>query len=547
MAENIFIGVAWPYANGPLHMGHLAGCYLASDIFARYHRSKGNNVLMVSGSDSHGTPITIKAESQGVSPEDIFREFHAQFLDCWEQLGISFDLFTDTHTQNHTEVVHRIFNKLYEQGYIYIDNMLLAYCDECKRFLPDRYVEGECPNCHDLKARGDQCDKCGRTLDPQELINPICAISGATPEFKESEHFFLKLSAFEERLLDWVEDKNHWRPNVKNFTSRFLQDGLKDRAISRDLDWGISVPVEGYTEKKIYVWFEAVIGYYSAAIEWAKSNGSDHTPFWEDESTRAYYFIGKDNIPFHTIIWPAIIMAYGGLNLPFDVPANEFLSLENRKISTSQNWAVWLPDYLDKFDPDPLRYALSINMPETGDTDFSWSEFIRRNNDELVATYGNLVNRVLSFTYRNFEQKIPEKLDLNVEDLELLSKTKNVMSEVDNDLYNCKFKSAITRIFGMAQECNRYLDYAAPWKVIKEDKARAGTILWTCIATINCLKTMISPFLPFSSTEINVMLNLEETNGSWDAENVIAQIKSGNGLNEPTPLFKKLELEDVNV
>tara|TARA_A100001037_G_scaffold304601_1_gene341892 strand:- start:16428 stop:18071 length:1644 start_codon:yes stop_codon:yes gene_type:complete len=547
LPENIFIGVAWPYANGPLHMGHLAGCYLASDIFARYHRSKGNNVLMVSGSDSHGTPITIKAEEQGVSPEDIFRKFHSEFLDCWDQLGISFDLFTDTHTDNHAEVVHDIFIKLYNQGHIYIDTMLLAYCEKCSRFLPDRYVEGECPNCHDPKARGDQCDACGRTLDPQELINPRCAISDTTPEFKESEHFFLKLSAFEQQLLEWIEDKNHWRPNVKNFTARFLKDGLKDRAISRDLDWGINVPVAGYMDKKIYVWFEAVIGYYSAAIEWAKNHNADHTIFWNDESTKAYYFIGKDNIPFHTIIWPAMIMAYGGLNLPFDVPANEFLSLENRKISTSQNWAVWLPDYLDKFDPDPLRYALSINMPETGDTDFSWSEFVRRNNDELVATYGNLVNRVLSFTYRNFDKAIPEKGTLTSEDLEILEQAKHVMSDVDNDLYNCKFKSGITRIFGLAQQCNRYLDYAAPWKVIKEDKDRAATVLWTCIATINCLKTMLFPFLPFSSNQINEMLELDSTNYSWDYEDVLNEIVSGNPLNQPLPLFKKIEIEDMNV
>lgn len=502
---------------------------------------------MVSGSDSHGTPITIKAEAQGVSPEDIFKEFHGQFLECWEQLGISFDLFTHTHTDNHSEVVQSIFKKLYEDGHIYIDTMLLAYCKECSRFLADRYVEGECPICNDPKARGDQCDNCGRTLDPQDLINPTCAISHTTPEFKESEHFFLRLSSFEEELLSWIEDKDYWRPNVKNFTTRFLKDGLKDRAISRDLDWGINIPIAGYTDKKIYVWFEAVIGYYSAAIEWAKINGTDHSVFWEDESTKAYYFIGKDNIPFHTIIWPAIIMAYGGLNLPFDVPANEFLSLENRKISTSQNWAVWLPDYLAKFDPDPLRYALSINMPETGDTDFSWSEFIRRNNDELVATYGNLVNRVLSFTYRNFDGKIPPKQELTSDDLELIEQVKQVMLDVDNSLYNCKFKAAISRIFSLAQQCNRYLDYSAPWKVIKEDKDRAGTILWTCIAVINCLKAMLNPFLPFSSTEINTMLGLEENNVSWSAEDLIDQIVSGHSLNEPFPLFKKLEIEDVNV
>jgi methionyl-tRNA synthetase len=546
LSENIFIAVAWPYANGPLHMGHLAGCYLPSDIFARYHRSKGNNVLMVSGSDSHGTPITIKAEQLGVDPVDVFTQYHNQFLECWEQLGISFDLFTSTHTENHKQVVHDIFLDLHKKGWIYLDSMLLAYCETCNRFLPDRYVEGQCPHCKNLKARGDQCDSCGKTLDPQDLINPACAISGTTPQFKESEHFFLKLSAFEKPLLEWISDKTHWRPNVKNFTTSFLQEGLKDRAITRDLDWGINVPIDEYSEKKIYVWFEAVIGYYSAAIEWSKQTGKDYEVFWTDPATKSYYFIGKDNIPFHTIIWPAIIMARGNLNLPFDVPANEFLSLENRKISTSQNWAVWLPDYLSQFDPDPLRYALSINMPETGDTDFSWAEFIRRNNDELVATYGNLVNRVLSFTHKNFDGKIPEFTNLSNEDNELLNQCRSIMHEVDQDLYNCKFKAAITKSFGLAQKCNRYLDFSAPWKEIKNDRDRTGTILWTSIAAINCLRVMLSPFLPFSSSDISSMLNISEDVFGWDVDLVIEQIVPNTLFNTPSPLFKKLDLEEVN-
>ncbi len=367
--ERIFIAVAWPYANGPLHLGHIAGCYLSADIFARYHRMKGNEVLMVSGSDTHGTPITIRADQEGTTPKEVVERYHAMFLEAWEKLGITFDLFTTTQTENHQKVVHDVFTTLHEKGYIYTGNMLLAYCAQCDRYLPDRYVEGNCPHCQNTRARGDQCDSCGRTLDPQDLVEPRCSICGATPEFKESEHFFIKLSAFEKPLLEWVEKQSHWRPNVLNFTRRFLQDGLKDRAISRDLSWGVPIPIEGYDSKRIYVWFEAVIGYLSAAVEWADKSGKPGAweDFWKDPDTKSYYFIGKDNIPFHSIIWPAILMAYGhDLNLPYDVPANEFLSLENQKFSTSQNWAVWLPDYLERYDPDPLRYLLSINMPESG-------------------------------------------------------------------------------------------------------------------------------------------------------------------------------------
>ena len=354
--ERIFIAVAWPYANGPLHLGHIAGCYLSADIFARYHRMKGNDVLMVSGSDTHGTPITIRADQEGITPQEVVERYHAMFLEAWQKLGITFDLFTTTNTANHEKVVHDVFKTLHDKGYIYTADMLLAYCAQCVRYLPDRYVEGTCPYCQNPRARGDQCDSCGRTLDPQELVEPRCAICGATPEFRESEHFFLKLSAFEKPLLEWVEKQTHWRPNVLNFTRRFLQDGLKDRSISRDLTWGVPLPMDGYDSKRIYVWFEAVIGYLSAAVEWAEMNGKPDAweDFWKDPATKSYYFIGKDNIPFHSIIWPAIILAYDkGLNLPYDVPANEFLSLENQKFSTSQNWAVWLPDYLERYDPDP--------------------------------------------------------------------------------------------------------------------------------------------------------------------------------------------------
>ena len=545
MPERIFVAAAWPYANGPLHLGHVAGCYLPADIFARYHRLKGNQVLMVSGSDSHGTPITVRAEQEGVNPQEILDRYHTQFLGTWEKLGITFDLFTTTHTQNHQEVVHEVFQSLKDKGYIYTDTSLLAYCADCDRFLPDRYVEGVCPHCGNDKARGDQCDNCGRTLDPQDLVSPRCTLCSNTPVFKESEHFFLKLSAFEKPLLEWVNKQTHWRPNVLNFTRRFLEDGLKDRSITRDLSWGVPVPVDGYEAKRIYVWFEAVIGYLSAAVEWSKSDGATGKweDFWKDPSTKSYYFIGKDNIPFHAIIWPAMLMAYGGLNLPYNVPANEFLSLENRKFSTSQNWAVWVPDFLSRYDPDPLRYLLSANMPESGDADFSWSEFVRRNNDELVATYGNLVNRVLSFTYKNFDGKIPERGPLSKADQSQLDSAREALETVNQNLYDCHFKAAVNAAFSLAQQTNRYLDFAAPWKSIMTDPKAAATSLWVSIAAINCLKVALYPFLPFSSQKLHEFLGFdgEIEHEQWDFDHLIGGVAPGKTLRSPSPLYTKLD------
>ena len=547
MPERIFIGVAWPYANGPLHMGHIAGCYLAADIFARYHRMKGNEVLMVSGSDAHGTPITIRADQEGVAPDVILERYHAQFLDTWQRLGITFDLFTTTHTENHQRVVQDIFKRLQEQDYIYADTMLLAHCAGCSRFLPDRYVEGVCPHCGNERARGDQCDSCGHTLDPIELVEPRCSICGETPDFRDSEHFFLRLSAFEQPLLDWIGDKDFWRPNVANSTRGFLQGGLKDRAISRDLTWGVPLPMEGYDGKRIYVWFEAVIGYLSAAVEWAERSGNPDAweDFWKNSDTKAYYFIGKDNIPFHSIIWPAMIMAYGGLNLPYDVPANEFLSLENRKFSTSQNWALWVPDYLDRYDPDPLRYMLSINMPETGDTDFSWNEFVRRNNDELVATYGNLVNRVLRFTYRNFDGQVPvDAAPPEDAEIALLDSARQAMADVDSSLYHTRFRAGISRAFALAQESNRYLDSRAPWQSIKTDRADAARALGTAIQALNCLKVMLAPYLPFTSQKVHEFLGFagDVSAEPWDFDTLVGNIRPGAPLRNPSALYAKLDV-----
>jgi len=354
MGEKIGVFVAWPYASGDRHMGHVAGAYLPPDIFARYHRLRGNDVIMVSGSDSHGTPITVAAEQEGVSPEELFLRYHRRFLEGFTELGLSFDLFTHTDTKNHHDVSQDMFLKLVENGYIHKDVMRQLYCEQEQRYLPDRYVEGTCPLCGFENARGDQCDNCGRPLDATELIEPRCKFDGSTPVVRETEHFFLDLPAFSDRLMAWLEDKDYWRPNVLNFTMNMLKDGLRPRPITRDMEWGIDVPVEGYEDKCIYVWFEAVIGYLSASIEWAKNQGSpDRWQEWWQQPARGYYFIGKDNIPFHAIIWPAMLMGYGDLNLPYDIPANEYLNLEGQKLSVSRHFAVWLPEYLSRYDPDP--------------------------------------------------------------------------------------------------------------------------------------------------------------------------------------------------
>ena len=398
------------------------------------------------------------------------------------------------------------------------------------------------PHCGADGARGDQCDACGRTLDPRELVNMACRLCGSEPRIRETEHFFLKLSAFEEELLGWVREQEHWRPNVRNFSIGYLEGGLKDRAITRDIEWGIPVPLDGYDGKRIYVWFEAVIGYLSASKEWAARNGEPERwrSFWQEEC-RAYYFMGKDNIPFHTIIWPAMLTGYGGLNLPYDVPANEYLNLEGLKLSTSRDWAVWLPDYLDRYEPDPLRYVLASNMPETSDSDFSWREYVRANNDELVATYGNLVHRVLTMTHRNFDGCVPQKGQLQAEDEALLEAARTRLDETAGAISRCQFRAGLGSAMGLAQEANRYLDRKAPWRQIKTDKAAAGTTLWTAMAAVNCLKVALAPYLPFSSEKLHSMLglggSLEDEGWRWDPD----AIEPGQAIPRPEPLFAKLD------
>jgi len=543
LSERIFIGVAWPYANGPLHLGHIAGAYLPADIFARYHRLKGNEVLMVSGSDQHGAPITIRAEQESTTPQEVVDKYHQQFADCWKKLGISFDLFTTTGTPNHTQVTHDIFLTLLNKGYVYKDKMLQAYCPKCQRFLPDRYLKGTCPHCGFTEARGDECDECGKPLNPSDLKELHCYLCSTPPRFESSEHFFLRLSSFQDKLTAWIKEQTRWRRNVLSTTWKFLDEGLKDRAVTRDLDWGVIVPQSGFERKRIYVWFEAVIGYLSASKEWAKLQGDDTAwqAFWQDDA-KSFYFIGKDNIFFHTLVWPAMLMGYGSLNLPYDVPANEFLTIEGKKLSTSRGWAIWLHDYLERYEPDPLRYTLAVNMPDTGDSDFSWREFLRRNNNELVATYGNLAHRVLTFAYRNFDGAVPAPGELDEHSQSLLHGAEVTLDSVDKLLYRCEFKGAVKEAMSLAQEANRYLDEQAPWKTIKTERETSAKSVYTILSVLAALKTVFYPFLPFSSEKLHSSLGFDGSvkEAGWKVQ----FLPPGQKLRQPQPLFVKLD-EDI--
>ncbi|MYA20615.1 MAG: methionine--tRNA ligase [Chloroflexi bacterium] len=542
MAETVLAAVAWPYANSALHAGQIAGAYLPADIFSRYHRMRGNRTLMVSGSDVHGTPVTIRAEEEGSTPEAVIERAHASFLDTFERFGIAFDLFTSTGTANHAEVTQDLFLRLHEQGHIYEAEMTMLFDPEAERFLPDRYVEGECPYCGYDGARGDQCDECGRTMDALELIGPRSRLSEATPEPRRTNHCFLKLSDFNDQLLEWVDPQTHWRPAVRNFTLGLLREGLHDRAITRDIEWGVPVPLEGWDEKRIYVWFEAVIGYLSATKEWAQQSGQPDAweAWWKDPAARTVYFQGKDNVPFHTTIWPSMLLGYGGLNLPYDVPANQYVTISGSKASSSRNWAIWMPDYLDRHDPDPLRYGLTAMMPETSDTDFTWAEYVRRNNDELVARWGNLVHRVLTLTRRHFDARVPgAEAPPAPESAALLARVDAAFDEVGADIDGLRLRAALQAAMGVAQEANRYLDERAPWAAVREDRESAAETLSTAIQAIAGLSSMLQPFLPFTSPRARALAGCE---GEIEAAGwTRTPVAPGTPLPEPAPLFRKLD------
>ena len=538
MSKNILVAVAWPYASGSRHLGHIGGAYLPADIFARYHRVIGNNVLMVSGSDVHGTPITVRADAEGVEPIDIVDKYHNEFLGYWEKLGISWDNYTTTMTNTHIEVVHDIFNELLKKGFIDKQKSLQAYDPEEKKFLPDRYVEGTCPYCSYSEARGDQCDSCSKTLDPEELLNPVSKISGNKAEFKETEHFFLKLSLLEKQLATWLDEKEGWRPHVINWAKSFVKDGLQDRAITRDLDWGIEIPVDDLgSGKKIYVWFEAVIGYLSASKEWAKNNGNEKewTEWWNNESAETYYFIGKDNVPFHAVIWPSILLAYEGLNLPTNVPANQYILVKGEKASASRGVGKTLHEYLDEWNPDALRYALASALPEQSDTEISEDEMIRRNNEELVATWGNLVQRVFTQINNNFS-KINEIDEANDIDKKLLQEMSESFEIVGQLIEKVELKTSLQESMRYVSKVNGYLNETEPWKVIKEDENRAGRILYTALQAIDSCANLLYPFMPTTSDLVRSAIP-RETNNSWG----LNKIKTGVELKEIGLLFNKFD------
>ncbi|MFA6252878.1 MAG: methionine--tRNA ligase [Patescibacteria group bacterium] len=542
--NKIFIGLAWPYANGSLHLGHLAGL-LGGDIVARYHRLAGHDVLMVSGSDCHGTPIAVEADKQNVAPETIAEKYHAEFKDIFlNKLNFSFDCYTKTTTKNHEQVVQEFFLDLQKKGYIYSKFEDLAFCEKCQRFLPDRYVEGECPKCHFEGARGDQCDNCGSLLDANQLIKPRCKTCGSTPVWKPSEHFFLKLSAFQKQLEKWVAKSQGWRANAKNFTLNFLQEGLHDRAITRDTNWGIDIPLPGYEGKKIYVWFEAVIGYLSASCEWAQNRGDAKLwqDFWQNDSAQHYYFHGKDNIPFHAVIWPAMLLGHGDLHLPDYIISSEFLTIENKQFSKSRHWAVWLPDFLSKFEADTIRYYLVISGPETSDADFSWAEYQVKVNSELIGKFGNLVNRVFSFINKHCPDGLHEsdiKLDKPAKDL--LKLTEQAFGSVGENIAKAKFRDSIKIILNLAESANRYLEETSPWKQITTDRASAERSLFVASQVIYNLATLLNPFIPNSTDKILTMLGQERNQTAGWQYALLPTIK----IAKVEPLFARIDDEVV--
>jgi len=547
MPETIFIGVAWPYANGSLHQGQIVGSFLPADVFARFHRLRGDRVLMVSGSDQHGAPITVRAEREGRTPQEVVDEYHRSFVESLDWLGISLDLYTTTGTDNHRETVQRIFLKLHAQGDVYKDTMLLLFCPSDRRFLPDRYVEGTCPHCGYPQARGDECEQCSRALDAMELVDPRCKLCGTTPEPRESEHYFLRLSAYSDRLREWISRQSHWRKHVINFSLGILTEGLRDRAITRDLDWGIPLPIEELGPgKRLYVWFENVIGYLSASQEWAQRQGDPEAwrAFWQDPACRSYYFMGKDNIFFHTLSWPATIMAFGDadgapFNLPFDVPANHYNNVGGMRASTSRNTAVFIPELIGRFDPDPVRYYLCATMPETADSDFTWGDFVARNNNELVATWGNLVHRSLTLTYRNFDGRVPDPGELDGRCQELLARIEEGLGEAAEHLAACHFRAGLSTAMALAQEANRFLDETAPWKALPNDRASAARSLYTVLCAINGLKVAFAPYVPHTCERLHADLGYDTPllDDGWR----LVRPAAGQQLREPAPLFTKLE------
>ena len=584
MSETILVAVAWPYANAEIHVGNITGSHLPGDIFARYNRLKGNRVLMITGTDSHGTPVTMSADKLGKPVEEVYKSFHEGFIELFQQLGITYDLYTTTHSNNHFKVSQAMFLALEKNGFLYREFSKQWYSPSAGKFLPDRYVEGTCYICGFENARSDQCDKCGNVLEPEKLINPRATTGDGALELRDTEHFYLDLSKLEPKVKEFLQSRSeHMRDTVLGESLRKIEsEGLKARSITRDLDWGIPVPVDEpqWKTKVLYVWFEAVIGYLSAPIEWAQLSGNKEAwrEWWINPAAKQFHFIGKDNIFFHTSQWPAELMGAGSafmevfageknapLILPYDVPANQFMNLESQKISGSRNWAVWGRDALTRYDPDAIRYYLAANMPESKDSDWDWAEFVARNNNELVATWGNLANRVLSFCYKHWEGVVPnvDVTTLRPADLELLATIEAGFNSVGAELDAVRLRSALGETMKLATAVNQYLDVNAPWSAVKTDKDGAAKTIYTALKAIDSLKVMFAPFIPFTSERLHGFFGYEtplfgeqyteEVNDAIGSHKVLrykpveglqwkpSDLKPGSKLNQPGPLFKKLE------
>ena len=536
------ITAALPYVNGPVHIGHLAGVYIPADIYARYLRLKGKDILYICGSDEHGVPITIRAKKEGISPQEVVDKYHEINKKAFHDLGISFDIYDRTSSPVHHETAADFFKKLYDNGKFVEKESEQYYDEKSEQFLTDRYIIGTCPSCSFTEAYGDQCEQCGSSLSPSELINPRSTMSGEKPVLKETKHWYLPLEKDEEWLSEWIlEEHKEWKSNVYGQCKSWLDNGLQPRAVTRDLDWGVPVPLPGAEGKVLYVWFDAPIGYISATKQWAKDNNKDWKPYWKSEDTRLIHFIGKDNIVFHCIIFPAMLKAHQEYILPDNVPANEFLNLENNKISTSKNWAVWLHEYLVELPgkEDVLRYTLCANAPEAKDNDFTWKDYQAKNNNELVAILGNFVNRALVLTQKYFEGKVPKRSDLFDYDLEVLKKIDKIPLNIEKSLDQFKFREALSHYIELARTGNKYLADTEPWKLIKDNEDRVGTILNLSLQIVTKLATFGEPFLPFSSVKIFDMLNIEPVGWENAKEEII--IKEGHQLNKPYLLFEKIE------
>jgi len=537
---------ALPYANGPVHIGHLAGVYVPADIYVRYLRLKGRDVAFICGSDEHGVAITLRARKEGVTPQQVVDKYHEQIKKSFEDFGISFDIYSRTSSKTHHQTASDMFRKLYDDHKFLEQSSEQFYDPKEKQFLADRYIKGTCPTCGFPEAYGDQCESCGSTLSPSELINPKSMLSGESPVMKETRHWYFPLDQYEGWLREWiVEEHKEWKPNVAGQCKSWLDNGLRPRPMTRDLDWGIPVPVEGADGKVLYVWFDAPIGYISATKDWADGAGKNWEDYWKSEDTRLIHFIGKDNIVFHCVIFPALLKAHGDYILPDNVPANEFLNLESNKISTSRNWAVWLHEYLEEFPDkqDVLRYVLTANAPETKDNDFTWKDFQTRNNSELVAIFGNFINRAVVLTHKYYDGKIPTRNELNARDEEFIAAIKTYPGKIEASLEQFKFREALGHLMDLAREGNKYLADNEPWKLIKTDEARVATIMNLALQLAGSLTILSEPFLPFTSAKLRTMLDQKHLD--WDKAGSIGLLDDGHQIGEGILLFEKIEDKTV--